>query len=440
MAGVIRCGKLSRWLAVRFGPGALKLKIMKLQNKAFLCLLAFFLIILIFLHLFVNSAGKYILSDKLSSALKREVKIGSVKAGLLFGIIIKDIEVKDLLKIKQAYTASGALDMLRKKFILSNLELKDVQINIEKPLKLIAPPEALAVVAVLAGQAAAPAVPESNRLGFSGEEPLFSDFRLKRLKIYNATVNFIDKSIPEKEVIITAKDLDVTVENFNFANSIAFFKLDGKIPWADGKEQGKIEVDGWFNPAQRDMQASVKVEGIDGVALYPYYAKWVDLEKARIEKAKLNFFSEINGLNNDLTALCRVELSDIVRRPRAVEEAQDKEKAERIADVVLDAFKTLDQGKIMLEFQVKTKMDKPEFGFSDIRNAFESKLNKARSSSGFKPEDIFMFPGKLIEGTVRSAAGISKAMIESTVAVGTELKKAVNDTFKKETKPQEKKP
>ena len=68
------------------------------------------------------------------------------------------------------------------------------------------------------------------------------------------------------------------------------------------------------------MQASVDIRDIDGIYLYPYYANWVDLEGARIEKAKLNFSSKITGINNDVNAACHLALADIVRRPLAEEE------------------------------------------------------------------------------------------------------------------------
>jgi len=151
------------------------------------------------------------------------------------------------------------------------------------------------------------------------------------------------------------------------------------------------------------------------------------LEKARIEKAKLNFTSDICGINNNLTAQCHLELTDIVRRPRAPEEPQ--EKAERIADAVLGIFKAMDQGKIVLDFTIRTKMDKPVFGFGDIRNAVESKINGGRKS-GISAQGFAMLPAKLVEGTVKGATDFSKALIVGTYDVGEEIFKSVRDAFK----------
>jgi hypothetical protein len=178
------------------------------------------------------------------------------------------------------------------------------------------------------------------------------------------------------------------------------------------------------------MQATFKIQDIDGVYLYPYYSNWMDTEKMRIEKANLNFNSNIHALNNNVTAECHLELTDIVRKPRPAEEVA--ERAEKMVSAALDIFKSLDQGKIVLDFTIRTKMDRPEFGFGNIKMALQHKIAQARSSVSTGPQDLLLFPVKLVEGVIKSAADVSKAMIDGTFAVGNELKKSVEQSFKKE--------
>jgi hypothetical protein len=398
---------------------------MRLQNKVFLSILIIFFLVLAVTQIFINATGKFLLTVKLSEAMKREVTVGSVKVSPFFGLMIKDLEIKDLLKLKEAYVPAGALELLRKNVVLPVLELEGLEMNFTMPPKQ----------AAAAPQGVPPAPPPASSIspGFIAKENLPArSFALKHLLVRQARLNFLDKNFPDKEVKVSVRNLQVNVENLNFADSIIFFKAKGRIPWGQGVEDGTLEIDGWLNPARKDMQASLKIEGIDGVAFCPYYAKWVDLEKARIEKVKLNFNSSIHGLNNDLTAQCRLELTDIVRKARLPEESP--EKAEQITDAVLQTFKTLDDGRILLDFVVKTKMDKPKFDVEDIRSAFEDKINKAKNASGFQASNILLLPGKFVEGTVKSATDISKAVINGTFAVGNELKKAVTDSFKKEPK------
>jgi hypothetical protein len=161
----------------------------------------------------------------------------------------------------------------------------------------------------------------------------------------------------------------------------------------------------------------------------------VDLEKARIESAKLNFSSNIHGIDNKVTAECHLELTDIVRKPRPPEENQ--EKAEKLADTVLDAFRAMNQGKIVLDFTIRTKMDRPEFGFGSIKMAVEDKLARARNGSGVTPQNVMMLPGKLLEGATKGATEFSKSVIDGTFAIGQGIKKSVEETFKKPVKPEQ---
>ena len=79
-------------------------------------------------------------------------------------------------------------------------------------------------------------------------------------------------------------------------------------------------------------------------------------------------------------------------------------------------------------------MDRPELGFGSIKMALQTKIAQARSSVSTGPQEVLLFPAKLLEGMVRSATDISKAMIDGTFAVGNELKKSVEGSFKKESK------
>jgi hypothetical protein len=122
-------------------------------------------------------------------------------------------------------------------------------------------------------------------------------------------------------------------------------------------------------------------------------------------------------------------LTETVFKPNQEEE---QPRAEKIAHAVLDIFKDLNQGKIVLDFNYKTKMDSPELGINAIKIAFSDKINSARKGDGFRPEDVVKFPGRIIGGTISSAAEITRSVINGTVGVGRELKNAVGSPFKRE--------
>jgi hypothetical protein len=119
-----------------------------------------------------------------------------------------------------------------------------------------------------------------------------------------------------------------------------------------------------------------------------------------------------------------------VRRPRPPEETQ--EKAEKITDAVLGIFKALNQGKIVLDFTIRTKMDQPVFNFGNIKMAFEDKLAQARKGEVFNAQEVFLFPTRLLEGAVKGMTNLSRAIVDGVFNVGLQVKKSVEDTFKKE--------
>ena len=176
------------------------------------------------------------------------------------------------------------------------------------------------------------------------------------------------------------------------------------------------------------MLLLLKINDIDAIYLYPYYSYWVDLDKARIEKARLNFVSEVSGLNNEITANCHLELVDMVRKP--LEIGQSEEKASKLTNAVLDRFKSMDNGKVELKFAIKTKMDSPQFGFDNFKSAFENKLLRGRSTSGFRLQDTVSVPVKAIESGVKSFTDLSRAMINGLFSIGNEIKKSTEGLLK----------
>lgn len=408
---------------------------MKLSIKIVLIIIVIFILILAGLYTYINMYGKTLLVNKLKDAFNREVKISSLKVYLPFNIMVEDVEVQDLFSIDKVFATGCAIDILKKDFTLSELRLERLVVNIEWPLKKPLPQ-------VLSTQI--PSV--TNQTGLTSPKlaiiPLtvlsrifrFSQFYLKRLVINDAAFNFMDRSVQDKGLRITVKDLNINVENLKFPIRgflITSFDLKCKIPWQQGKEEGRIEAQGWLNLFKKDMQVTLKIEDIDGIYLYPYYSKWVDLEKSRVEKAKLNFTSDTYGLNNDLTVTSNLELTDIVFRPRQPDEPQ--EKAEKVAVAVLGIFKELDQGKVVLPFTFKTKMDRPQFNLDRIREAFEYKITQQKPKGEFKAEDVLKLPTKLIEGTVKGATDITKSVIIGTVSAGKEITSTVLGTFKKKS-------
>jgi len=422
-------------------------------------------------YIFLALKGKAIVIKQLEQKLKRPVSIASLSIAPPLNVEMNNLEIKGLLKADSVYIAPSVLDLLFGRLTFNEIRILKPKVTYEKiPSGQIAKsesPEASPVIqpersplaealsAITEGDKnkaaneiisdvagivmgstsgrntsaetpASPAAPEQS--GPQGE-PLSLIF--KHIAVKGGEVDFFDRDAGTNGIKIIVKDINFHINNlYLMPRSVAtHFELRGRIPWQEGQEEGKLEAAGWINFYKKDMQVTVKLQDIDGVYLYPYYAQWVDLEKMRIQKAKLNFSSNIEGVNNDITAKCHLELTDIVRTPR--DNGEPQEKAEKITNVVLDIFRALNQGKIDLDFTIHTKMDRPEFGFNAIKAAFEDKIAKGREGA-FGPDDVLKAPGKVLEGTVKTALDLSRAMIDGVFAIGSVIKDTTGDSFRRE--------
>ena len=346
----------------------------------------------------------------------KKVTMESFKVAPPLNLEIKNLNIEGLARIENVFISPSIPSLLIGRLALNSIKVNKPEFTFErKPQEAIEESEA-----------------GTNTASAKTKKGPPPHIIFKRLNVKGGKINFSDHTLEPPGIRVTVKDINLNLTNmYSFPSAaVTSFNLSGKIPWKEGAKDGEISLEGWINLHKKDMQAILKVESIDGVYLYPYYSKWVDLDKARIEQANLSFSSNISGLNNNVTADCHLELTDIVRKPLA--QGESDEKAARIADQVMDIFRTLNQGKVVLDFTIRTKMDRPQFGFGNIKMAVEDKLARARNGNGITVENLLLLPARLLIGTVRSTTDFSKAIIDGTFAVGNEFKKAFQDTFKKE--------
>jgi hypothetical protein len=420
---------------------------MKLITWILISVVLLFVSLVFGIHIYLNIQGRALLVNKLQDFLKREITVGSVKTRLPFDLVVKDLEIKGIARVDKVIASGGIFDMLSGNIKLSQLTIRHAVIDIEKPLKKTpvvesaqSSPPAVDPAAAVVPAASDPAVSAVPAVAVTAQaEPAQEIVRippviLRRVVITDSIINFIDHNMGEQGIKVAVKDINARIDNINLPVSgpqVTSFEFKGKIPWKNIPEEGKVSLAGWVDLYNKSMDASLKVEDIDGVYLYPYYSSWVDLDKSHIDKAKLNFTSEIHGLNNDVAADCHLELTRIDFKPRKEEEAQNR--AEKITRVVLDIFKSLNQGKVVLDFKFKTKMDSPELGLAPIiKLALQDKIKQARKGSQLKPGEVIALPGNIVKGTVVTAGDLTKSLIDTVFGVGNGLKKAFENSFKKE--------
>lgn len=388
---------------------------MELGKKIITLGIAVLIIFFIAAHLFLNFRGRDLIIRNLENLTHKKVTVNYFRVGLPLNLELKNLNIQDVAVIDKVFISPSLLGILTGRLIFSDLRIIRPEFTYEKI--------SLANKDAPLSQTFAPTT-----------KKFFPSLFFKRIRIEKGKINFIDHTAGRDGIQLTVKDLFFNLSNFYTQPhpGVINFELSGKIPWQkdSGEEEGKVELLGWLDLFRKNMEASLKITDIDGIYLYPYYSQWVDLEKARIEKAKLNFNSDIHGLNNNLTAECHLELTDLVFKPRLPEE--EMEKAEKIATAVIDIFKALNQGKIVLDFTIRTKMDRPEFGFGLIKTAVEDKINYATKGKQMDAGRIFVLPAKIIESTVKGITDLTTSVITGTIKAGAEIGKTVEDVFKKE--------
>ncbi|MDD5465014.1 MAG: DUF748 domain-containing protein [Candidatus Omnitrophica bacterium] len=403
---------------------------MKNWNKKFK-IIAIVVIIFSLGYAFFLVEAKNIITNKIEQACGRKTTIGALDIKPPLNLEIRGLAIEGLLKAGYIYVSPSIPGLLIGRIALNKVKIVSPQLTYQRiPAPVTVRENGTPVAETAPIVAPAPVTaPAANTVSTAQNKAL--PITIKSLKVYSGLLNFIDSTTTSGSIKFKIKDIYFYATNLSTvsADAVTNFSLKGNISWNTGEPDGKIFAQGWVNAYKKNMLAALKVENIDAIVFYPYYSTWVDLEKARIEKAKLNFSSNIKGVNNEVAAACHLELADIVRKVRAPEEKQ--EKAEKLTDAVLDMFKTMNQGKVVLDFTLHTKMDQPVFGFGDIKSAFEGKLMQGRARAGLRPQDMLLVPGKLLQTGIKNGVDFSNAAIDGVFAVGNGIKKFFEEVINK---------
>jgi len=385
-------------------------------------ILVFFIISALFFnlsHLFLTFKGREILIKRLSELTHKKVKIGYFGMHYPYNIEIRGIEIEGFLKADNISVSPGILGIVSGNLVLNSIKIIKPELTYER---------ITAAVIGLEGSASN----QNHEAGQPKIKPLRVIF--KHILIKDGKINFVDHTVGPQGLTIFAENVNFKLDNvYRFPYSfLTNFELKGAIPWGNDNK-GSAEAAGWFDFGSRNMQVDIAIKGIDGVYLAPYYSQWFDLGKARIEKATLGFTANLQGVKNNLTATCHLELNDIMRKSLKPDEAEGQDS--RLTSAALGVFKATDQGKVALDFTLRTKMDRPEFGFGTMIMAFDDKVKQVRKDNISGLMSIVMLPSNILQGVVKGTADLSKAVIDGAFSVGKEVKDSVVGPFKKEKAP-----
>jgi len=415
---------------------------MRLLKKILIIVFVFFVIAYASGYVFLIAYGKRIIVEQLHNYLGKDVSVGTVTMSSPWKFIIHDIQIDGIGQVASVELSPSVLGLISGKIVLYNVLVKNPTLMISRQAPAQAeqpgkPSEQIDPGQKQAGQE----LSQTNNLNhkvLSGQKSNGKPSVIfYKLQVTGGTLVYRDMMAAGDNggVKIVCSNINAVVSNVyeSFDEIVTKFEVSSQIPWNTSKESGKINLDGWVNFFKKDMRAKLVMSDIDALSLYPYYSDWFNLDKTNIQQAKLAFTSNVTGLNNDVVAACHLELTEIGFKQR--EENESESRAERIAHKVLDFIKAVNDGKVVLDFSIKTKMDSPDFGMNVVKSAFENTIMRARKGEGTTTDKVIAVPGKVVKGTVKGISDVSTALIGGVVSFGKEIGKSLGASFRKESSP-----
>lgn len=400
-----------------------------------------FLLVLCFgaAFLFLHLKGKSLIVDELKGLTGRNVTIGKFILSPTLKIELQDLIIENIFKADSIKIIPNIIESLSGKIVIQGIEITKPEFVVVRVAnvgntELVLADSPFYTQSIAAAASSVEAGSSSAQRLIRIRNILVNALFIKNVSVREGKFGFLDKTGVTEPVKLIVQDLNINLNNAILLprSVINNLELRGNVPIEGNAQMGEVEISGWVNFIKKDIEANIKIRNIDGVSLYPYYSDWIKLDKSRIKTVKLSFDSQIHGLNNDVTADCRLELTEISFKERAQEEKE--ERAEKIASFVLGLLKSVDGGKMEVKFPIKTKMDNPVFGGDIIKTAVMEKVVNARNKSRLKTEDIVLFPEKVVQGTVKGATDITKALISGTLDITKELKSLFMGSLDKKNK------
>ncbi len=369
-------------------------------------------------YLFLVGHGRKIVLQQANQWLHREILWSSINFSFPLRFELRDVVIGTNFRADAIIIKPSVFGFLQRKLVLRYVAVHNPKIKIEREAR---PSDG-------AGTPAAP-VSEAIQLPKRIASRPF-DLIIKHVVLQGGDIEYVDKNVAPGGVTVNITGVSADISNvYEYPFTvITHFDINGNVPGRGVTRPGKLIAQGWINLLKRDMKAVIDIKDIDALPFHPYYAGWVHIDKSRIDTAVLSFHSDITGLNNDVSAACHLEVSEIVfRKPKEDEQVQ---RQERIAQKVIDIFKSLNDGNIVLDYTFKTTMSNPMFGLESIRSAVEDKIMEVRrNEGGLSTERVIGFPGKVFEGTAKGVGELSKSVITGVVGVGNEIGKALSASF-----------
>lgn len=308
--------------------------------------------------------GKDILVSQIERNLKTRSSIGSLYFWPPTRFRVHKLKIGDLFYAREVSFSVNPLGFLAGKIILDGLTITEPQVTLEQSAE---------------GKLNLPQLAEK------GKSP---NLIPTGIVITNGKFIFTDRKV-------SAAGFNTVIDKFNFyltkANPIplslrANYGFSGIVTDINYKVLGRLGGEGWLDFGLKDMDGYLEIKDLDAVHFQPYYGNFISERK--LLAAAVNLRADLKSKSNDLSAKCHFELANLAYEAPAAQEEKPT-----IFSNSLDLF-TNDQGKIILDFTLRTRFDQPSFNIRKFRSAVTKAAGQTLSK---QPDKVIERMGNTFE-------------------------------------------
>jgi len=334
---------------------------MKKPIKIFIWVFAVFLVIFISASVYIAFNGRQLVVDQIEKNLKMKTSLEKISLSMPLSVHLTGLKIGDLFKADKITISPNIFSLFPGKIVLGSVTLVSPEVT------LVQDSDGKLNIPKLEGGGGAPPVLVTG------------------LTVENGKINFIDKKVSPEGLttILSGVNGRISKVMMPLTSLSADFNLNAQVQSAEFKRIGDLSLKGWIDFRRKDMDAEFKVKDLDAVYFEPYYGDF--LSEKKLLSADMNLDSTFKAKDNDLNIDTDLKLSGLVYAPEEPGTEQELSifKLEKQA---LDLF-TDKEGNLNLEFNIETKLDKPELAGKKLRKVILAAA--AKNLINQNPGDVY---------------------------------------------------
>lgn len=389
---------------------------MKGAVKKFLIIIGITIITVVMVHAalftFINIKGKNIILGKLKNDYGLEASIESLSLRFPLNLEIKQFSC-ELLSLKKINISLGFFNPFTRRVILNQVYLNGLNLDIVKQVK------AGEKIALSLAKTKFKDTKDSPRIvGKANKVKKEQRAALKKAKPKNRNFSFmveelsIDDSrigliypINKHPLEVVFDDVALKLNNFTYPMVNKFsLKLKAALfsPSRASETANSLEVKGWIDYANKDMDVVVNIQDLDYIAFGKSYSRFWQPDNLSLKEAVLSLESNLKSKNNELTIdnLLTLEKISFIEKDSEDEESF---KAKTLKTII--SYLKGDKDKSSLHFKLITTMDAPELDFSSVKENLKGIIQ-------IKPSTIIE---RVVDDVKEKISGTGEITIDSVV-------------------------